>query len=293
LELAGQPKLIPAKIDGVRAFHLPGLSGSWAACLEGLDHPHTGKVRPIVFDHDAVHGRDDVVLAHLNHRLVQMSLRLLRAELWSPLGKRGLHRVTARLVPNSVLDAPAIIAHARLVVIGGNSHRLHEEIITAGGTLQEGRLRRMNVGDVRDALDAALSSEPSDEMKKRVAEMWSKVASPLMQALEARMKDRAEGLQKQLAERMEKEIADITAVMTELQQTIARELNEPEYQQLELFSVDEREQLKANTDALRLRLAQIPAELEKEIAGIRARYADPNPRLFPVAVTFLVPERFA
>jgi hypothetical protein len=80
--------------------------------------------------------------------------------------------------------------------------------------------------------------------------------------------------------------------MTELQRMIARELHEPEYQQLELagFSLDEREQLKANTDALRLRLAQIPAELEKEIAGIRARYADPNPRLFPVAVTFLVPE---
>lgn len=291
LELAGQPKLIPAQVDGVRAFHLPGLSGSWATCLEGLEHPHTGKVRPIVFDHDAVKGRDDVVLAHLNHRLVQMSLRLLRAELWSPMGKRGLHRVTARLVPNRVLDTPAIIAHARLVVIGGNSHRLHEEIITAGGTLQEGRLRRMNGSEVRAALDAGLPTEPDDLMKRRLAELWPKVSPSLTQALEARMKDRTEGLQKQLAERMEKEIADITAVMTELQQTIARELNEPEYQQLELFSSDEREQLKANTDALRLRLTQIPAELEKEIAGIRARYADPNPRLFPVAVMFLVPER--
>lgn len=292
LELAEQPKLIPAKLNGIRtAFHLPGLSGSWSACLEGLEHPHTGKVRPIVFDHDAVHGRDDVVLAHLNHRLVQMSLRLLRAELWSPMSKRGLHRVTARLVPNRVLDTPAIIAHARLVVIGGNSHRLHEEIITTGGSLQEGRLRRMNVGEVRAALDAALPSEPNDAMKKRVADLWPKVSPSLMQALEARMKDRTEGLQKQLAERMEKDIADITAVMRELQQTIARELKEPEYLQLELFSLDEREQLRANTDALRLRLTQIPAELEKEVSGIRARYTDPQPRLFPVAVTFLVPER--
>ena len=294
LELAGQPKLIPAKVDGIRsAFYLPALSGSWSGCLEGLEHPHTGKVRPIVFDHDAVRGRDDVVLAHLNHRLVQMSLRLLRAELWSPMSKRGLHRVTARLVPNRVLDAPAMIAHARLVVIGGNSHRLHEEIITAGGILQEGRLRRLNVGQVQSALAAALPTAPDDAMKKRVADLWQKTSPSLMQVLEARMRDRTDGLQKQLAERMEKESADITAVMTELQQTIARELKEPEYQQLELFSPDEREQLHVNTDALRLRLSQISGELEKEIAAIRARYANPQPRLFPVAVTFLVPERFA
>ena len=45
-------------------------------------------------------GRDDVVLAHLNHRLVQMSLRLLREEVWSREGRKRLHRVTARVVPS-------------------------------------------------------------------------------------------------------------------------------------------------------------------------------------------------
>ncbi len=49
-----------------------------------------------------------------------------------PRGSKGLHRVTARRVPNHVLDTPAVIAHARLVVIGGDSHRLHEEIIAGG-----------------------------------------------------------------------------------------------------------------------------------------------------------------
>ncbi len=32
--------------------------------------------------------------------------------------------------------------------------------------------------------------------------------------------------------------------------------------------------------------------IEAEQAAIRARFADPQPRMFPVAVTFLVPERF-
>jgi hypothetical protein len=36
-------------------------------------------VRPITFDHGVAGGRDDVVLVHLNHRRVQMCLRLLRS----------------------------------------------------------------------------------------------------------------------------------------------------------------------------------------------------------------------
>src|SRR5215470_14856602 len=99
---------------------MPALSGSWTRCLEGLEHPYTKKVRPITFDHDVAKGRDDVVLVHLNHRLVQMSLRLLRAEIWSVKGRKRLHRITARLVPNHILNAPAVVAHARLVVIGGD-----------------------------------------------------------------------------------------------------------------------------------------------------------------------------
>ena len=73
---------------------------------------------------------------------------------------------------------------------------------------------------------------------------------------------------------------------------IERELAAPEYRQLELWTSDERTQLTRNTQALRIRLEQIPGEIEAEQAAIRARFADPQPRLFPVAVTFLVPDRF-
>ena len=48
----------------------------------------------------------------------------------------------SRLVscPNDVLDTPAVVAHARLVVIGGDSYRLHEEIIAAGGFIKDATL---------------------------------------------------------------------------------------------------------------------------------------------------------
>lgn len=48
-----------------------------------------------------------------------------------------------------------------------------------------------------------------------------------------------------------------------------------------------------NAASLRARAAQIPGEIEAETAGIQAHYAEPHPRLFPVAVTFLVPEKYA
>ena len=236
-----------------------------------------------------------MVLAHLNHRLVQMSLRLLRAEVWSREGNKALHRVTARVVPNSVLDVPVVIAHARLVVTGGDSHRLHEEIITAGGFIREGRFRRMGVREVQTVLDAALPEEPGEPMRQRLAGLWPQIESSLTQALEVRMKDRTEGVQSLLFEREHREKTDVQYVLRELEKAIQDELDQPEVTQLMLegFSDNEQQQWRVNADALRLRLAQIPGELEKELAAIQTRFANPTPRMFPVAVTFLVPEKLA
>jgi hypothetical protein len=253
-----------------------------------------------VFDHELAKGRDDVVLAHLNHRLVQMALRLLRAEVWSGEGRKKLHRVAARVIPN-VIDgranaAPIAIAYGRLVVIGGDSHRLHEELIAAGGELVDGRLRRLNVGQVQAALAAATSREPSPAVKDDLARLWLDLASSAQSALEARGEERAQSLQRQLDERQEKEIGDITRVLEELARSIQAELaaaDKPQQLRLNLFNETERDQYRRNVEALRARLNRIPTELEQETSGIRARYADPQARLFPVAVVFLVPAGLA
>ena len=60
---------------------------------------------------------------------------------------------------------------------------------------------------------------------------------------------------------------------------------------MELFSSEEREQVERNKSALERRVAEIPGEIERETQAIAQRYADPQPRLFPVAVTYLIPER--
>jgi ERCC4-related helicase len=303
LDLAGQPPLREetlidplGRYQPLQVSYLPRLTGSWAACAQGLEHPLTRVVRPIVFDESKARGRDDVVLAHLNHALVQRALRLLRAEVWSSAGGQKLHRVTARLVPNSALDTPALIAHARLVLLGSDYQRLHEELMTAGGFIREGRFARMNVGEVQRALEAALPQAVPDAVQQRLAETWSRFGheQAILAALEARKLERVASLQRLLEDRAQKEISDTTAILEELRNGILAELRQDgDMIQLSLFSLDERQQYDEDRRFLERRLAEIPGEIERETAAIRKRFANPEPSLFPVAITYLVPERLA
>ncbi|MEI7963020.1 MAG: DISARM system SNF2-like helicase DrmD, partial [Verrucomicrobiota bacterium] len=295
LALAGQPALVPTKADdGTPCFTLPPLRGSWAACAEGLEHPHTKEIRPITFDESVSKGRDDMVLVHLNHRLPQMCLRLLRAEVWAEKGRSKLQRVTARVVPNSVLDTPAVVAHARLVLIGGDSHRLHEEVIATGGFIKDQKWgTRMNVGQVENALAGATDHQPSAAVQKKLLELYPSLTESLASSLEARKKQMVEGLQKKLLDRAEKETKDIESILLELKKSIEAELKDPAYIQGMLFDDPEKERFERNKDAMRARVREIPDEIKRETAAIKARFADPHARMFPVSVTFLIPESMA
>ncbi|WP_376796421.1 DISARM system SNF2-like helicase DrmD [Thermogemmatispora sp.] len=300
LELAKQPPLRPVEVrdpSGQRpplpAFALPALSGSWAACKEGLAHPFSGQERPVVFDHLLARQRDDVVLAHLNHRLVAMALRLLRAEIWSSGGQRKLFRVTARLVRAPLSALPVVVAHARLVVLGGDSQRLHEELLLAGGELRQGRFVPLPPAELERWLAQATTTPAPEALRSRLQRLWPACAEPLRQALEARMQERLVELRRVLREREQKEIRDTRAVLRELRRSIEQELAQPSVRQMELFSKVEYEEYERNCAALRRRLQQIDLELEQEPELIRRRFENPQPRLFPVALSFLVPEHLA
>jgi superfamily II DNA or RNA helicase len=302
LALAGQPALIETEVPGIwpdpqglrktcPVFRLPSLSGSWALCAEGLEHPHSRKVRPIVFDTTLAKGRDDVVLAHLNHRLVQMCLRLLRAEVWSMGSGRKINRVSSHLVLDSALQLPAVIAHGRIVVLGGDNQRIHEEVIMAGGTLKEGRFVRMNVGETRTAYAAATDRQAPGFVEDRLAELWPRHRDQLLSALEARMNERTKNLESILKERAETEVSKLTSVLKELDRVIRKELDNGGTAQLVFDFAEEQEQRDRDLNALRRRLEQIPGEIEEETEHLRARYRNPSARLFPVAITYLVPQR--
>ena len=61
-----------------------------------------------------------------------------------------------------------------------------------------------------------------------------------------------------------------------------------------MFEIEsERDQLRKDNEALRSGCESIPEMREQETAALRRRYADPQARWFPAAITFLVPASIA
>lgn len=295
LALAGRPPLEPADLAGAPSgsvFRMPALSGSWSRCQEGLRHPHTQRMRPITFDHAVASGRDDVVLVHLNHRLVQMCLRLLRAEIWAQDDVKKLHRVTVRTVPDAHIDGPAVVVVSRLVVTGGNHHRLHEELTVSGGYLRDQSFRREEgVTRVQQWLDEAKPITAAPSLFDALRTRFDRQQEAILKAVDARSKERLRFLTNTLQTRKQLEIDDIGSVLDELEKAIQSELKkEQQPEQLSLFTEDERTQLRRDIAALEARLARIPDERRMETHAIEVRYAKLDDRTFPVAVIFLVPE---
>ncbi len=294
LSVAEKPPLKLVTLDDApegMVFRMPELTGSWAECARGLRHPYTQKVRPITFDHAVAKGRDDIVLVHLNHRLVQMCLRLLRAEVWAQPDIKKMHRVTLRTLPDDQLNDIVGVIVSRLVITGGNHHRLHEEITYSGGYLRDQSYRREEgVGKINQWLEQAKPAEPNDRLHDALASRFDRHGQAIRDTIEARSKRRLKDLENTLQNRKEKEVRDITTVLDELERSIQTELGKAEQpEQLALFSEDERTQVKRDLDALRARLSRIPDERQQETHAIEYRYADYVERTFPVAVIFLVP----
>lgn len=307
LRLAGQASLIPvdpaqARPDDGRLwpsgdarglYWLPSFTGNWALCKTGTEDLFSHKERPVTFDHEFAETNFDIVLIHLNHPLVQRSLRLLRGQIWSGHGDRQLHRVTARELGDPSWADPIVVAHGRLVILGGDNSRLHEEIIVAGGGLHAGRFDALSQDELEDALADASDHPVGRAMQTDLAHAWPGHRDQLSSALHARAGAVTRSNEQRLRRRCDGELKKINTVMNELRGSIQAELADPHVQQSLFTDEVERQQLLRNIDSLRRRAEQIPAEIEVEESAIRKRFGNPTSRLFPVAVTYLVPPRLA
>jgi len=297
LDLARQPALQPT--EAVGEFRLPPLGGSWQRTSEGMTDRLSGDELPFTFDRDLAANRDDVVFCHLGHRLVTQSLRLLRAEVWATGGNGGLARVTARPVPPlpEVLESGdvGVLCHARLVITGADGHRLHEELVVAGGRLRRGRWSRIDTLRDLDALLRTAGDQTVDTSElAEVDRWWESVVEPgLNSALDRRAETVQDSKRRELVERARAEADAVRAVLTDLQRQIAADLDTlgaERAEQLSLFTAPEREQSQRDIDALRRRLDEIPEEIEREVEAVQRRFTDPDCHIFPAAVTLLIPE---
>ncbi|QFP75032.1 DISARM system SNF2-like helicase DrmD [Deinococcus sp. AJ005] len=290
LEIDGQPPLVAAALAGAPAdgvFRIPELTGAWDRASTGLHHPFTGDRRPVTFDHAVAKGRDDVVLAHLEHDLVQLALRLLRAEVWSLEESKRLHRVAVRTSPG--LERPVVEVWSRLLITGGDHRRLHEELTLSGGELRDDRFDRLPVGRMKELMDGSVPYTPEKALFAALAERFTKHEGAVRSAVRARSTDRLQSLRNTLNLRKEQEIADVVGVLDDLEKALRAEIDREEPMMPLLFSFPEQEQLKRDRQALTDRLQRIPEERERELAAVQRRHADPTERTFPVAVVFLVP----
>ena len=204
LALDRRPDLIPVDTGspGERIFAMPELTGSWRACLSGLEHPHTKVVRPVTFDHALARGRDDLVLIHLNHPIVQMSLRLLRAQVWAQTDMKVMNRVCVARVPDASLKEPAVVVLSRLVLTGGSHHRLHEELTESGGYLTATGFRRAErLSDLQQWLSEGRYERLDDSAFEELAKRFGRSEKNIMGAVDARSKDRLKFLENTLRRR--------------------------------------------------------------------------------------------
>jgi hypothetical protein len=224
-----------------------------------------------------------------------MSLRLLRAEVWAHEDRKKLERVAVRSVPRALSEEPIVIVWSRLVITGGGHHRLHEELTMAGGELRAGGFSRIRtLGRLEELLNASTPTEPDGRTFDALRRQFSAQQLSILKAVEARSRERLEFLTNTIDRRRHAEETDLAQVLDDLAVMISKVLAETgKAVQLQLWPADQREQLRRDIEALRVRLERIPEEREREIAAIRKRYADPADRTFPVALEFLVPEEFS
>ncbi|MRH92818.1 helicase [Nocardia sp. SYP-A9097] len=303
LDLARQLPLTEAN-DPDEIYDVPDLTGTWqratAKLFEKLPAPGKAPRRlRVSFDQAVAKRRDDVVLAHLGHPLVAMSTHLLRTAVSN--SEINLHRVAAVVHDDPKLEGVLVAAFSRFVLVGGDGVRLHEEVLHSGGWLpQAGRFRRWeNVQDFGAVLDRAFTggSAATPRVQQLILDRWNSTnaADGLEGAINWRTRDKQQQLLRKLAQRQEAEEKRIVANLTQFDASLRRQLDDGEdalFSRAELErDREELKQYERDRDNWKLRLEQLPAERDRELEQIAARYRDPQVHVFPVAVIFVVPSR--
>jgi superfamily II DNA or RNA helicase len=302
LSLAGQQPLadLPGGAPGLIAP--PNLKAGWERTVADLADPLDGHLRPLTFDQHIADDRDDRVLAHLEHPLVAQATRLLRSAIWG--GRTTLHRVAAlRFTPpaEASIDGPLVAVFARMVVVGADGGRLHEEVMLAARVIpQAGRSRRIELeqprysalrASVEDAMEPQACRLAPESARQDLVQRWPDLEPQLATDVQQRAKERLDSLERTLSRRREEETRRIEAVFAQLQVTLQSALDGPGYVQLALDDFDEPElqQLERDRQAWRSRLDGLEDEKARELATVGQRYSAVRELVFPFALALCIP----
>lgn len=303
LALAEQRPLV----DGLEPGTItpPDLRLGWERTLEGLADPLSGELRPLT-------------LSLPCSATGPMSCSRSSATRWSRRpracsaapsggGTGSLHRVAAvRFRPPAELAVrgPVVLVFARLVVVGGDGGRPHEEIVLAARELPEsGRSKRLDLeqkayGALRSAVEAALEPEacrlaPAGP-RERLTEQWEELTPLLVEDLRRRAEAQLSALHTDLERQAEQALSDTRARYDQLRQTLRSALEGPGDVQLQLGDLDapERTQVERDRQLWQDRLDAIDVDVDRdaELAPLTARFGNVRELVFPFAVVLTIPE---
>jgi superfamily II DNA or RNA helicase len=295
LSLARQPALISGAKGEAGLFRLPNLTGSWARANAGVADPLSGEPRAITFDPEVAGGRQDLVLAHLGHPLLAMSTRLLRAAVWGA-DHGGLNRVSACVASGIDLEATLLVAFTRLVLVGADGTRLHEEVFPTGGWLRNGRFQALGVNATAELVARILALEQPQPVlameHQRLSREWQSARSSLITSTTNRAREREQSLRARMEALKAEEIKRLDQAVEQFRRTLQNALKDSgiEALQLRLFD-DERDQLSRDVAGWRSTLESLDAQLAEEKSQIEKRYSDVRPLTFPAAILFAVPDQ--
>jgi hypothetical protein len=185
------------------------------------------------------------------------------------------------------------------VITGTDGRRLHEEVVEAAGRWVAGGLEDLRVNGTKAALAAATNRPVPEGIESMLADHWNRMRERVESMINARAQEVGRQREARLDKRRDTEIESIRTVLNDLRKSIEKELGdlarEPDVVQLrfEGLDQDERLQLERDLDALRRRVEEIPREIEQEVDRLSDRYRTRETRVFPVAITFLVPPALA
>jgi len=300
LALAQQPPLVDGAPGEITP---PELRAGWENTLIGLADPLSGELRPLTFDPAVVRGRDDIVLGHLGHPLVDQATRLLRSAVWG--GRTDLHRVSAVRFdspPELALRGPVVVVMARLVIVGADGGRLHEEIVLAGRELPAaGRSKRLDLeqrayralrGAVERALEPAACRPAAAATRERLVAQWAELTPRLVEDLALRATAQKETRTADLARQHERARTHTVAVFDQLHATLTAALAASGAVQLTLDDLDRREvvQFERDRQSWQDRLDALEENRQQELDRLDARYGQVRELVFPFAVVLAEPE---
>lgn len=300
LKMDHQPPL-KGKIDkrsGSNVYEVPKLSLNWQPSLNLLaTRLNPNHQRHITFDPSVAEGRQDLVLVHLGHSLVQHSARLLRAALWRPDSE--LNRVTAVSIPK--LKDPVVAALCRLVLVGKGGVRLHEEVFLAGV-----RLKGKALGEeatetlLEESLDGKNLTPLSTGQIAEIVRIWNSesntgdISSRLKESIELRKGKRLQEVSVLLQERKKLDIERVEEIFKRFDGVLVASLKQAEEEsdiaESQLFP-EERLQRSKDVAKWRERRAVLENEKLREIVKVERRYEEIQPYEFSAALVFAYPSK--